>query len=72
MVTSVKKSWLFPDANAVDRVGDLMMHQLFNAKERSKTEWTDLFAAADPRFKVESFILVPPSIIYTITAMWTG
>ena len=49
-----------------------MMHQLFNAKERSKEEWIALFAAADPRFKVESFILIPPAIISTITAVWTG
>jgi hypothetical protein len=54
------------------RVGDLMMHQLFNSKERSKSEWTDLFAAADPRFNVKYFILVPPSIICTITALMDG
>lgn len=49
-----------------------MMHQLFNAKERSQEEWTALFKAADARFEVESFVLKPPSIISVITAVWTG
>jgi hypothetical protein len=49
-----------------------MMHQLFNAKERSKDEWIALFAAADKRFAVKSFISLPPAVLATIVVEWTA
>jgi len=54
------------------RVSDVIMHQLFNAKERSRDEWTALFIAADQRFRVESFISVPAVVLSTIVVLWTG
>lgn len=49
-----------------------MMHQLFNAKERSKDEWIALFAAADNRFKVKDFITLPPAVLSTIVVEWVA
>uniref|UniRef100_A0A8H7K1D9 O-methyltransferase domain-containing protein n=1 Tax=Bionectria ochroleuca TaxID=29856 RepID=A0A8H7K1D9_BIOOC len=56
----------------MQRCSDIMMHELFNAKERSKDEWVAFFAAADPRFKVESFIKSPSAVLSTIIVIWTG
>ncbi|RDW73635.1 hypothetical protein BP5796_07077 [Coleophoma crateriformis] len=65
-----------PDGRAVEDqqkwISDVMMHLLFNAKERSRDDWIALFAAADPRFHVESFTVVPPAVLSTIVVVWTG
>ncbi len=60
------------ELNTTARIGDIMMHQLFNARERSKEEWTALFLAADSRFEVESFTLIPPAVLSTIVLTWAG
>ena len=35
-----------------DSILDMGMKQLFNAKERDKDDWIQLFRAADPRFQL--------------------
>lgn len=48
------------------------MKQAFNAKERDAEEWTNLFAAADPHFKITRIGTSPGSLLAVIEATWTG
>ena len=51
---------------------DLSMKQLMNAKEREMDEWTALFAAADPGFKLKSVEVPEGSKLAVLQIVWEG
>ncbi|KAI1778087.1 O-methyltransferase-domain-containing protein [Hypoxylon cercidicola] len=52
------------------RSADLNMGAMFNGRERSASEWKDLFASADPRFVLEGIIEPKGSALAIIHAVW--
>lgn len=51
---------------------DLVMLELFNAKERDVEDWTKLFHAADTRFKFRGVQFPKGSKLAIIEARWEG
>lgn len=48
------------------------MLELFNAKERERDDWVELFERADSRFVVRSIQKPPGSILSFIEVVWEG
>ncbi|KAK7698214.1 hypothetical protein SLS64_012784 [Diaporthe eres] len=49
---------------------DLAMMALFNSKERTREQWTDLIRRADQRFVIESVTRIPPGPLALIVVVW--
>jgi hypothetical protein len=52
------------------RCQDLAMMAVFNSKERSMEEWTQLVTKADPRFRLKSVVQLPPSSLAMLEVVW--
>ncbi|GAW10668.1 hypothetical protein ANO14919_000020 [Xylariales sp. No.14919] len=52
------------------RSADLNMAAMFNGRERSASDWKELFAAADPRFVLEGIIEPRGSALAIIHSSW--
>lgn len=46
------------------------MMALFNSKERTREQWTDLIRRADERFVIESVTRIPPGPLASIVVVW--
>jgi hypothetical protein len=51
---------------------DLFVKMGLNAKERTRQDWENLLANADPRFELESIITPPQSVLSIIQVIWGG
>lgn len=54
-----------------NRSADLNMSAVFNARERTATEWKELVKKADSRFQVEDIVLPRGSALALIDIRWT-
>lgn len=46
------------------------MMALFNSKERTSEQWTELIERADQRFVIESVVPMPPGPLALIVVSW--
>ena len=51
---------------------DMIMLSLFNARERERADWEQIFAEADPRFKDVKVWVPEGATLAIIEAVWAG
>lgn len=51
---------------------DMIMLSLFNARERERADWEQIFAKADPRFKDVKVWVPEGATLAIIEAVWAG
>ena len=51
---------------------DMIMLSLFNARERERADWEDLFRQADPRFRALRVWVPGGATLAVVEAVWGG